>query len=183
MPVPAGTQQHGSACQIGTVEVSWPDLRSTIDHDAGKVRTPQQRQLAQVVGAAVPVCGGIQVGASVRDEADSADGELRSGGVMAPRLIETQVLGDVRLWQPWLGHHAVLDHMTEIDQLHSRRFAYSVVSETTDRRRNGAVTGRAAALHPPVLRRCQRRGPRRTRSFAEASRARHGCLLRAMGRD
>lgn len=119
MAVPAGAEQHRSVRHVVRCECERPDsgFRGArhVDDDSGEVGEVSKVQPGQVGAATVPMCRGVDVGAGVGNHGDSADLELGALGVAPVRVLPGQVVADLRAGQSWVGHHAVLDRVAQID--------------------------------------------------------------------
>lgn len=120
----AGLDQHRVAGQPGQIfvgdvdgSVAVDEISPTIQVHGGDGGYSLEFELGEVVTVGETMEGDIEVGAGVGAHRDEPDLERDAGAVDLLGGFTSQVVGDDRLGQPWVGGHAVGDHVTEVDEL------------------------------------------------------------------
>ena len=118
--VPAGVHEDGLPFYVAAREACGIDrtLRSDIRaHDnTGQIGDCFQRVPRDVAAVFVAMERGIDVGPGVRKQLDLPDLESRARRVPCFRRVAREPIADRRRGETAVGHHAVLDFVTQIDE-------------------------------------------------------------------
>src|SRR4051794_11663251 len=90
----------------------------------------------------------VDVGAGVRDHVDAADLERGSVVVVAGRTLALPEIADVRPGQPFVGRHAMLDHMAEVDDPLFFKIRHEANTPIPSHRMLSTADGRARCHQP-----------------------------------
>ncbi len=121
MLIPTRVNQHGSALYFQTFEITGLDrsllLALSSEQHAIQVRDRLQFKLRQIISLRVTMKRSIELSAGIRHHFDLADLKFRAFAVVLPRLFPAQKITNNRRGQAFVSDEAVLDRVTEIDEI------------------------------------------------------------------